>query len=83
MFRAFVGFGVMLLLFPIPGYVAGRIQQVQVTRMKMVFLRRFYQEGTHRLFLQSRQMRESKPLLKVSICQSCQKRLDRRLLHQL
>jgi hypothetical protein len=34
---AFIGFGIMLLLFPIPGYVAGRIQQVQVTRMKKVF----------------------------------------------
>jgi hypothetical protein len=30
----FVGLGVMILLFPIPGYFAQRIQAVQVERMK-------------------------------------------------
>jgi hypothetical protein len=35
-FSAFVGLVTMLLLFPIPGYVAGVIQKVQVTRMKKV-----------------------------------------------
>jgi hypothetical protein len=33
---AFVGLAVMILLFPIPGYVAKMIQGVQVTRMKQV-----------------------------------------------
>lgn len=31
---AFVGLGMLLLLFPIPGYVANRIQGVQMERMK-------------------------------------------------
>lgn len=33
---AFVGLSSMVLLFPIPGYVAKMIQGVQITRMKMV-----------------------------------------------
>lgn len=33
---AFVGLVVMILLFPIPGYVAKLIQTVQVERMKKV-----------------------------------------------
>lgn len=33
---SFVGFLVMLVLFPIPGYLAKKIQDVQVVRMKKV-----------------------------------------------
>lgn len=33
-FSAFVGLAIMLLLFPIPGYVAKQIQGVQVARLK-------------------------------------------------
>jgi len=33
---AFVGLAVMIILFPIPGYVAKMIQSVQVTRMEKV-----------------------------------------------
>lgn len=32
----FVGFGVMLALLPVPGWVAKKIRQVQVEKMKMV-----------------------------------------------
>lgn len=42
---AFVGLLVMVLLFPIPGYVAKMIQGVQETRMKKVCILLFYSEG--------------------------------------
>lgn len=32
---AFVGLAVMVALFPLPGYVAKRLQDVHVTRMEM------------------------------------------------
>lgn len=38
---ALVGFGVMVLLLPLPGSVAGKMQAVQVERMKKVLFRRW------------------------------------------
>ena len=35
---AFVGLATMVVLFPVPGYIAKKVRDVQVQRMKMVLV---------------------------------------------